>query len=133
MKNQSPTTPKDAASEVQPAVPKLTEAQRADIKLMWETVQMQGGSKRKASSDRAQEAAHRVFSSISLTGLTRVQVISLLGDPEKASDSLYNFPFYPAPKGELVYRFDTGSYGWQFNISFDQRGRVIKVKSLGIE
>jgi len=121
------------AAEPQPTAPKLTEAQRADIKLMWETVPLHGDSKRKASSHRAQEAAHRVLTSITLTGLTQAQVISLLGDPIKSSDSIYHLPFYRAPKGDLVYRFDTGNCGWQFNISFDQNGRVSKIKPMGIE
>jgi hypothetical protein len=46
---------------------------------------------------------------------------------------VYNFPFYPAPNGCLVYRFDTGAGGWQFNVVFNRDGRVNEVRRYGIE
>ncbi|MBY0229580.1 MAG: hypothetical protein K2W96_09900 [Gemmataceae bacterium] len=49
------------------------------------------------------------------------------------SDSSYRFPFYPAPPGSLVYRFDRGRYGWQFNVVPGKDGRVKTVERYGIE
>jgi hypothetical protein len=105
---------------------------RAGIRRMWETVPMEGDHSQKASSIRATQASYRVFTSIKFVGMTRREVIQLLGDPQKSSDSIYNFPFYPASKDKLVYRFDTGSGGWQFNLTFDRHDRVTKVTPLAI-
>jgi hypothetical protein len=102
-----------------------------DLKLMWETTKISDG--KKASTDQAQAAAKRVFDCKTLVGLNREQVIKELGDPQKSNDSMYNFPFYPAEKQVLVYRFDTGGYGWQFNIYFDKNGKASKVEAKGIE
>ena len=60
--------------------------------------------------------------------MTREEVISVLGDPRTSNDSIYNFPFWPAPKGAMVYRFDTGAYGWQFDLLFDEQGKVNEVQ-----
>ncbi|HVS73454.1 MAG TPA: hypothetical protein VHQ47_19680 [Phycisphaerae bacterium] len=110
----------------------------ADSKLMWETEHIGGEGTgvpiehRFASTQRAVDAASRVFNSIDLIGLSREQVMARLGDPRTSSNSIYNFPFYPAPGDDLVYRFDTGAGGWQFNIHFSS-GKVSSVDRLGIE
>jgi hypothetical protein len=71
---------------------------------------------------------------LSIAALVLTQeVLALLGDPQKSSDSIYNFPFYPTPKDRLVYRFDTGYGGWQFDFSFDRHNRVTKLTPRGIE
>jgi hypothetical protein len=98
----------------------------ADLRLMWRT-------RGRTSTPRAINAASRVFNTVNLVGLTRQEVISRISDPETSSDRIYNFPFYPADPAAMVYRFDTGSYGWQFNIYFDDDGRVRRVQRLGIE
>jgi hypothetical protein len=106
---------------------------------MWETYLLRGnagpdaGPNPHGSSDRAVNAASRVFNTVNLSGMTREEVIKTLGDPAKASNSIYNFPFYPVRKGNLVYRFDNGSSGWQFDIEFDEAGKVRNVTRLGIE
>jgi hypothetical protein len=69
-----------------------------------------------------------VFNTIQLLGKTRDEVMTLLGDPKLLNDSVYNFPFWPAPKGALVYRFDNGACGWQFNVVFGDDGRVREVQ-----
>jgi len=78
-------------------------------------------------------AASRVFNSVQLVGKTRAEVVGLLGDPQLSSDSIYNFPFYPAQKGSMIYRFDTGSGGWQFDVIFDNNGKVSSIERNGIE
>src|SRR5262249_54404890 len=86
----------------------------ADLRLMWETEPLRVppdwtvGAHQRASTDRAIDAASRVFNTVELVGKTRAEVVALLGDSRTASDSIYNdFPFWPAPRGALVYRFST--------------------------
>jgi hypothetical protein len=106
----------------------------SDLKLMWETRRLGGtpdashGTNPRSSTDRAINAASRVFNTVELSGKTRDEVVSLLGDPKSSSDSIYNFPFWPSPKGSLVYRFDSGAYGWQFNVVLGDDGRVQEVQ-----
>jgi hypothetical protein len=105
-----------------------------DIRLMWETRKLGGtpdrthGPNPRSSTDRAINAASRVFNTVELDGKSREAVVGLLGDPKSSSDSIYNFPFWPAPKGALVYRFDSGSYGWQFNVVFGDDSKVRAVE-----
>jgi hypothetical protein len=105
-----------------------------DIKLMWETRRLGGtpdpthGPNPRSSTDRAINAASRVFNTVELVGKTREEVVALLGDPKSSSDSIYNFAFWPDPKGALVYRFDSGAYGWQFNVAFGEDGKVREVE-----
>lgn len=97
-----------------------------DIKKMWATKRL-GKLETFASTDSAIAAADRVFNTAILVGKTREDIIDLLGDPRTSNNSQYNFSFWPAPKTALVYRFDCGSYGWQFNIIFDRQAKVKKV------
>jgi hypothetical protein len=103
-----------------------------DRVLMWETTKLASGNGR-ASTHRAQAAAKRYFESTNLIGKTRSEIVQLIGDPVTSNDSMYNFPFYPVAQGVMVYRFDTGCYGWQFNIHFEPSGKAIRVETLGIE
>jgi hypothetical protein len=106
----------------------------ADLKVMWETQRLGGtsdpthGPNPRYSTDRAINAASRVFNTVELAGKTSHEVVTLLGDPKSSNDSIYNFPFWPAPKGSLVYRFDSGAYGWQFNVVLGDDGRVREVQ-----
>ena len=106
----------------------------ADLKLMWETRRLGGtpdpthGTNPRSSTDRAINAASRVFNTVELAGKTRDEVVAVLGDPKSSNDSIYNFPFWPAPKGSLVYRFDSGAYGWQFNVVFREDDKVREVE-----
>jgi hypothetical protein len=105
-----------------------------DIRLMWETQKLGGtpdpshGPNPRSSTDRAINAASRVFNTVELVGKSREEVIALLGNPKSSSDSIYNFPFWPAPKGSLVYRFDCGAYGWQFNVVAGEDGKIRDVE-----
>ena len=105
----------------------------SDLRLMWETGPMEGAAdparrSNRASTDQAVHAASRVFNTVDLSGKTRDEVVLAIGDPKSSNDSIYNFPFWDAPRGSMVYRFDTGAYGWQFNVVFGWRGRVTEVE-----
>ncbi|CAA6677875.1 MULTISPECIES: hypothetical protein [unclassified Lentimonas] len=104
---------------------------KEDMKYMWHTTPRTSGYKGEASSMKAVRAAKRVFNTIDILGYNKKEVIELLGDPKSSSESVYNFPFFPAGDNVLVYRFDTGNGGWQFNIKFID-GQVESVKHLGI-
>ena len=105
-----------------------------DIRLMWKTqplgrdVHGKTTPPSQASTDAAINAASRVFNTVKLVGLTREEVIAVLGEPKTSNDSQYNFPFFPESEGTMVYRFDSGNYGWQFTLLFDAQGKVEKVE-----
>ncbi len=95
----------------------------ADVGAMW-AVDGKGGS-----PPEAIPVASRVFNSVELVGRTRDEVVGLLGDSQtRRPGGRYNFPFWPAGDGDLVYRFDTGNYGWQFNVRFGGNGRCSAVE-----
>lgn len=110
-----------------------------DLELMWETQPLPGGGdpthgpSPRASTDRAIMAAARVFATTNLVGKTPAEVKELLGDPKTASNSAYNFPFYPPPDNAIVYRFDTGAYGNQYHVLIGEDGTVVNVVNLPIE
>jgi hypothetical protein len=108
--------------------PKLTEGLRADIKLMRERVSNPSGSDASHSSGRAIEAAQRVFAALPLTGMTRQEVVDLLGEP---SESIA--PAGSPPRGQLSYRFDNGFGGYVYILALDGNSRVTKVTREGID
>jgi hypothetical protein len=82
-------------------------------------------SRTNASSVKAIQAAHRLFTKLTFVGLTRERVLAILGDPKTISD--YGVAALGTPDSPLTYRFDSGLGGWQFVIEF-QRGVATKVK-----
>jgi len=88
----------------------------ADVKIMW-SVDKEGRSPQEAI-----EAASRVFNTVKLEGMHRDKIIKLIGDTSVRPKGIYNAPFWPAGKGDMVCRFDTGAYGWQFTLQFDEKG-----------
>jgi hypothetical protein len=96
-----------------------------DITLMWKTVP---NGEFAVSPVSAINAARRVFETVDLIGKTTDEVFALIGDNTKSSDSGYNFPFWPVGNGTVVYRFDCGNFGWQFNLKLDSSGRVNSVE-----
>jgi len=88
----------------------------ADVKIMW-SVDKNGRSPQKAIG-----AASRVFNTVKLKGMHRDKIFKLIGDPSRRPEGVYNRPFWPVGDGETPFRFDTGAYGWQFNLSFDKQG-----------
>lgn len=97
----------------------------SDIKLMWRTVPHKDFH---VSPVSAINAAERVFESVELVGKTSAEVFAVIGHNKTSNNSGYNFPFWPVKKGTLVYRFDCGNFGWQFNLRLDESGRVAKVE-----
>ena len=70
----------------------------------------------------------KYFDDVKLIGLTKDEVIETVGNPKTSNDSKYNFPFFKVNDETMVYRFDTGAYGWQINIHFDKNGRASRVE-----
>lgn len=96
-----------------------------DLGLMWETKLLKEG---RASTDRAIEAANRVFNTVDLVGANFTEVRDILGDHRTSNDSMYNFSFFEPLPLSWVYRFDTGNYGWQFDVVFGNDGCVSEVR-----
>ena len=94
---------------------------KADVKLMW-SVDKEGRSPQEAI-----KAASRVFNTVNLEGMQRGEVVELIGDYTHRPKGIYNGPFWPVEEGESDYRFDTGYYGWQFNLKYDEKGICKKV------
>jgi hypothetical protein len=108
--------------------PKLTDAVRKDIQLMRERVSLPGGTGAVYATDRATAAARRVFATLPLVGMTRQEVVAVLGEASEfvaASSS--------SPAGRLLYRFDHGFDGVEFILALDASSRVIKVSSQGYD
>lgn len=105
----------------------------ADLQRMWETEAM-GGGDGEASTLAAILAASRVFNTVALVGKTGAEVKALLGSPVKSSRSVYRGePFWPLRHRGMVYRFDCGTFGWQFNVYCDgDDARVSEVERLWI-
>lgn len=88
----------------------------ADLRLMWQTTPLRSGDG-EASTLEAILAASRVFNTVSLVGKTGAETKALLGSNLRSSRSIYAAaPFWPLRERGLVYRFDCGSFGWQFNV-----------------
>jgi hypothetical protein len=96
-----------------------------DIKRMWKTVP---NGDFPVSPVSAINAASRVFETAQLIGKNTNEVFALLGHNKTTSDSGYNFPFFPVKSGTVVYRFDCGNFGWQFNLAPDSSGTVQKIE-----
>jgi hypothetical protein len=96
---------------------------------MWRTVPGIGqtSSKFEVSPVSAINAANRVFATTVLEGKTADEVAAALGFRPRPRYG-YDFPFWPSEKGNVVYRFDCGNFGWQFNVRFDGQGHVAAVE-----
>ncbi len=105
---------------------------------MWETVNLGpredlGADDLIASTERAVELAKKFFDTRNLVGLTSDQVRQVVGQP-KSWNTSYAFPFYGHDHpSSIVYRFDTGAFGWEFEIVFDNEGKSTNVVHKPIE
>lgn len=87
-----------------------------DLQLMWQTEPLRSGEG-EASTLAAIMAASRVFNTVSLVGKTGAEAKALLGSPVNSSRSVYRGqPFWPLRARGMIYRFDCGFFGWQFNV-----------------
>jgi hypothetical protein len=82
-----------------------------------------------ASSGEAVQAAQRIFKNIRFVGLSRAQVLAILGDPKTISD--YGTTANAAADSPLTYRFDSGFGGWDYVIRF-AKGVVTQVDQKGL-
>ena len=108
--------------------PKLTESMRADLRLMRERVDIPGGTGPFYASERAIAAARRAFAALQLIGMTRQEVVAVLGEP---SESMA--PSGSPARGRLSYRFDDGYGGWEYLLMLDECNRVTKVGENGLD
>lgn len=83
-----------------------------------------------ASSGEAIQAAHRIFKNIRFVGLSRAQVLAILGDPKTISS--YGVAADAAADSPLTYRFDSGFGGWEYVIRF-AKGVVTQVDQKGLD
>ena len=112
-----------------------------DKALMWnlipiETQHDDGTSDFLVSPISAINAAARVFESVAdeLQGKSEEEVLGIIGYKESFNQGSYRFPFHPLSFGQkaLVFRFDCGNVGWQFNLHLDEDNRVDRVERLFI-
>jgi hypothetical protein len=103
--------------------PKLTDSMKADIKLMQERVPSPEREGATVAPLKAVAAANRVFSTLPLVGLTKDQVVSLIGEPRETTAPTATTP------GKMLYVFDTGPAGRQFMVALDSKGVVTGVTS----
>lgn len=108
--------------------PKLTEAIRADIRLMQERISLPGGTGAVYATDRGVAAARRVFAALPIVGMARQEVVAVLGTPSESVT-----PSGSPAKGRLVYRLDRGYDGVDFILTLDEHSRVTKVTSEGYD
>ncbi|MBI1914000.1 MAG: hypothetical protein HYS12_04590 [Planctomycetes bacterium] len=95
----------------------------ADRQAMWRTVPSRR-SDFEVSPVSAINAAARLFAAVKLEGKTKNEVEQAIGYQPRPRYG-YNFPFWPVRNpATVVYRFDCGYFGWQFNLRFDTRRRV---------
>ena len=108
-----------------------------DLRVMWQLVEIDtkdqsGDVVYNVSPVSAINAASRAFESLKsdLIGLNREQVLSLLKNDPKHHLGSYNFPFWSLPKGQnaMVFRFDCGNFGWQFDLHLDENETVSHVE-----
>lgn len=82
-----------------------------------------------ASSPEAIHAAERIFAKVSFVGMSKDDVLWLLGDPRTISG--YGEKMGPGRDDPIEYRFDTGWWGRGYIVEFED-GKVSKVRSFGI-
>lgn len=98
-----------------------------DLKLMWSVQPKVAGRNWVASTEQAIDASERVFNTVDLKGQSREQIAKTLRFDLRAKNFGYYAPFWPVERGVCPVRIDNGSYGWQFDIHFDDQGHVKKV------
>jgi len=120
-----------SAEELKSLVPKAYKEFADDLKLLRKTYLLTNGdgSKINASSGEAIEAAVRIFKNVAFVGMTREQVLRILGDPKTISD--YGVATGNKPDDSFFYRFDHGFGGVEYVLRFKD-GKVIKLDAGGL-
>ncbi len=104
---------------------------------MWKLVEMQtvddtGDVTYFVSPVSAINAAARVMEAEkkNLIGLKTEEVLLLLKHDPNHRKGSYNFPFWPLNENEkaIVFRFDCGRFGWQFDLLMDENDNVVEVR-----
>ena len=83
-----------------------------------------------ASSGEAHLAAQRIFKNIRFVGVSREQVLAMLGDPKTISD--YGIAADANADSPLIYRFDSGFGGMDYIVRF-KNGVVAKVDQSSLD
>jgi hypothetical protein len=97
-----------------------------DIKLMRKTeIRERRSGSATVSTLEAIGAANRIFSKIDFVGMSREEVLALLGDPGTISD--YARPAAPDVDEPLAYCMTNGRYGATWVVEF-KGGQVVNVK-----
>ena len=78
-----------------------------DILLLRKTVVLSGKSPTRVSSVEAIEAAMRIFERLNFIGMSRKDVLWVLGDPKTLNDNA--LPLKIEKDSDLIYRFDSGA------------------------
>lgn len=100
-----------------------------DLRLLRKTMTLPSKPPVQASSGDATEAAARVFGRLKLIGMTKEDVLLILGDPATISD--YGRIAGSEVDAPLIYRFDSGLGGWEYRLEFKD-GHVTNIKRRGI-
>ena len=101
---------------------------RSDLHALRDTTKLPNPELR-ASSAKACQAARRVFTKTQFEGMTKADVLTLLGDPKTISD--YGIAAGTEVDAPLTYRFDSGLGGWQYTLVFSN-GVVLELREEGL-
>lgn len=98
---------------------------KRDKRVMWQTVPSRSGDYTVAPVS-AINASRRVFESLdgTLIGKDRDEVRSLIGYKDRPNYG-YHGKFWDIRQHAYVYRFDCGSFGWQYNLYLDEN-RIVE-------
>ena len=105
------------------AAPRFYEGFEEDRQALRKTAYLSGADI-SASSGEAIQAAQRIFENVNFIGMTKDEVLEILGDPGTISD--YGEPARPELDDPLIYHFDSGYHGLKYTLEFEG-GRAVSV------
>lgn len=122
----SPAKPQTV--ETAPPVPDSDTPMSRDLRLLRKTMLIMPDLV-EASSPDAIHAAERIFAKARFVGMTKDEVLWVLGDPTTISG--YGTKMGPGKDDPIEYRFDTGWWGAGYILRFED-GKVSDIRSFGI-